>query len=253
MRTLRSARGLSLIEATIILMVLSTLTAVIAPSVVSYTNDAKGVTAKKDVESIGTAIQQLLRDTGFRCLRKNGLVTVDCTVSNRVELLVSAGRDPRAITATDVTVPDLDSVLTQTTFNWLPDSDAPNATQTETMDEHLIQNARTNPYPNVASAGGGPRMKMGWRGAYLSGPISGDPWGVKYQADTIFLTVATDASDLSGNQTQEGLRETAWYRDVLVMSAGANQIVETSFGGTATVGASAGGDDIIYVIKGGTR
>ena len=253
MRTWSSERGLSLVEATIILMVLATLTAAISPSIVAYTNDAKQVTAKKDVESIGSGIIQLLRDTGSRCLRLAG--TTECTTTNRVDLLTSTGTDPRAITVADVGSFDTDTAGSGTTdFNWLPDAQAPPSGQRDTIDDQLIENDNVTPYAGVTLAGGGPRMKLGWRGAYLNGPVNGDPWGTKYQVNTMFLTVASNATDGGGNQTQEGLRETAWYRDVLALSAGVNQIVETSFGGAAsTSGVSAGGDDIIYVIKGGTR
>jgi hypothetical protein len=98
-------------------------------------------------------------------------------------------------------------------------------------------------------------MKLGWRGAYLTGSISGDPWGTKYQASTMFLAVATNAIDavVPLDQTSEGLREAGWNRDVIVLSAGANRVVETSFGGTAAGGTTASGDDVIYVMTGGSR
>ena len=43
MRKWSSERGMSLVEATIILMVLATLTAVISPSIADYNNDARQV------------------------------------------------------------------------------------------------------------------------------------------------------------------------------------------------------------------
>ncbi len=244
---------MSLVEATIILAVFAILTAVIAPSIAAYTNDAKQAAVKKDVETIGAAILQLLRDTGSRCLRLAG--TTDCTMANRVDLLVSAGADPTSVQVADVTFDD-NTAANQGTFNWLPSTNAPQAGQQDTIDDQLIENDNATPYATVSfpSAGGGPRMKLGWRGAYLNGPIGGDPWGTKYQVNTIFLAVANNATDAGGNQAQEGLRETAWSRDTLVLSAGANGDVETSFGGAAaTSGVSAGGDDVIYVMKGGTR
>lgn len=254
-RGLRSGQaGMSLVEATIILAVLSVLTAVLAPALGLYLNDARQVRAKADVEAIGSGILQLLRDTGSRCLRLAG--TTECTTTNRVDLLVSDGNEPAVTTATDVSGFDNDTAANQTTFNWLPDSDAPQATQRDTMDDQLVENDNVTPYTAVAfpTSGGGPRMKLGWRGAYLQGPIAGDPWGNMYQANTIFLTVASNANDAGGNQAQEGVRETAWNHDALVLSAGVNGDVETSFGGaSATVGVSAAGDDVIYVIKGSTR
>jgi type II secretory pathway pseudopilin PulG len=254
MSRVRSERGLSLVEATIILMVLATLTAVIAPSINNYTNDARQGAAQHDVQTIGNAIGSLLRDTGSRCLRLAG--TTDCTVTNRVDLLVSGGTNPRAISVSDATLVDAAAATTVgggLNVNWLPGTNAP--TQTSTMDVQLILNNMATPYTQTAYSTGGPRMKLGWRGAYLTGPISGDPWGVKYQVNTMFLTVATNAIDATPplDQTSEGLREAGWNRDVIVLSSGANQMVDTSFGGTSTGGTTAGVDDVMYVLTGGSR
>lgn len=245
--------GMSLVEATIIVMVLATLTAVIAPSVGDYVEDARNTAAKEDTEAIGTAVLNLLRDTGSRCLRVAG--TTECTVTNRVDLFVSGGNNPDSVTATDITLPDADAATTvDGAMNWLPDANAP--TQTDTIDAQLILNNMGTPYAAASfTGGGGPRMKLGWRGAYLNGPISSDPWGFKYQVNTVFLTVASNAIDgaVTPDNTQEGLREAGWQRDVLVLSPGANGAVQTSFGGTATGGVSSVGDDVVYVIGGGTR
>lgn len=254
MRKTNSERGMSLVEATIILMVLATLTAAISPSIADYTNDARGVKAKEDVEAIGTGILRLLKDTGSRCLRLAG--TTDCTVANRVDLLISGGADPRADNSASVTVPDSEAATTAT-MSWLPTA-AP--AQQDTVDDQLIENDNATPYTAAGfTSGGGPRMKLGWRGAYINGPVGGDPWGNKYQANTVFLTVATDATDTAGapDQTQEGMKQAGWKRNVLVMSAGQNSVVETEFGGSSAgaggVGVSAGGDDVIYVLRGSTR
>jgi type II secretory pathway pseudopilin PulG len=249
---------MSLVEATIILMVLALLTATVAPSVADYVSDARQVKAKEDVEAIGTGILRLLKDTGSRCLRVSG--TTDCTVANRVDLLVSGGADPRNVTSADVTLPDAEGG-TDATVNWLGATNAVSSGKRDTVDNQLVLNAPTGGAYTAASftGGGGPRMKLGWRGAYITGPISGDPWGYKYQADTIFLTVATDATDtaMSPDQAQEGMKQAGWNRNVLVVSPGANGIVETEFGGSAAgaggVGVATGGDDIVYVLRGSTR
>jgi type II secretory pathway pseudopilin PulG len=253
MRKAKAELGMSLVEATIILMVLATLTAVVTPSIADYANDAESVKAKEDVEAIGTGVLRLLKDTGSRCLRLAG--TTDCTKANRVDLLVSAGSDPRADNSATVAL-DADAATTAS-VSWLPTT-AP--AQQDTMDDQLVENDNGTAYTAAGfSGGGGPRMKLGWRGAYVNGPINGDPWGNKYQVNTIFLAVATDATDGAGvpDQTTEGLKQSGWRRNVLALSAGANGIVETEFGGSAAgaggVGVSAGGDDIVYVLRGSTR
>jgi type II secretory pathway pseudopilin PulG len=247
-------RGVSLVEATLIVMVLAVLTATLAPSIGGYVADARQTAAKSDVEAIGSGVLQLLRDTGSRCLRLVG--TTDCTVTNRVDLLITSGPDPVGIDTTlapDVVLPDAEAA-SNGTVNWRPSANVPN--QQDLLEDQLVDNGNATPYPEVGfPGGGGPRMKLGWRGAYVNGPIDADPWDVRYQANTMFLAVATNAFDTSGSpdQLQEGLREAGWNRDVLVLSAGANRIVETPFGGAPAAGVLAGGDDVVYVISGGSR
>ena len=65
MRSWNSERGMSLVEATIILMVLAILTSVLAPSIGDYVNDARQTKAKEDLEALGTSVARLVRDTGL--------------------------------------------------------------------------------------------------------------------------------------------------------------------------------------------
>ena len=60
---------MSLVEATLLLAIMATLASLIAPSIADYTNEARQLAARKDVEAIGSGILQVLRDTGSRCLR----------------------------------------------------------------------------------------------------------------------------------------------------------------------------------------
>ena len=253
MRKWNAEKGMSLVEATIILMVLAILTAVIAPSAGDYVSEARNIKAKEDVESIGTGLMRMLRDTGSRCVRYNG--AVDCTKANRVDLLVSAGNDPNTVTATEYTYADGDEVISSID-NWIPGATAPSGDNRGTIEDHLIENdSAGGAYTDVSfTAGGGPRMNLGWRGAYLNGPTGGDPWGYKYQVNTVFLGVATDATDVGAIvlDTAEGMRGSGWKKDVLVISAGANGSVDTPWA-SAAVGTSAVADDVIYVVKGSTR
>ena len=102
-RTRGSQSGMSLVEATIVLMVLAVLTAIIAPSMGDYIEDARNTKAKEDVEAIGTAILRLVRDTGIPCLTTQSAPTIatGCTKTTRADLLVSSGTAP-TVTATAV-------------------------------------------------------------------------------------------------------------------------------------------------------
>jgi hypothetical protein len=89
-------RGLSLIEVTIMLLVLMLLTGVLAPSIVDFIKDAQWVKVKEDCEAIGLSVARLTRDVG-PCLKFNG--TGPCTKANRVDVLYSDGPD---VTVTDL-------------------------------------------------------------------------------------------------------------------------------------------------------
>ena len=95
-------------------------------------------------------------------------------------------------------------------------------------------------------SGGGYRAGNGWRGPYLGGPIGLDPWSHAYQVNTVFLAVASDAAAGTG----EGQRGGGWTSNVMVVSAGAVRTIRTPFGG-AQVGPV--GDDVVYIVQGGTR
>lgn len=231
---------MSLVETTIILLVLSTLTAVIAPSIGDYANDAKAAKAKEDVEAIGGAIVRAVRDTGYPCLQKVG--TTGCTLTNRVDVLISGGNTPTVTAADYVGTPT--TITGGATVNWR--GAANQSTQFDTMDSQFVTNAAGYNVPDF-TAGGGPRVGLGWRGAYLSGPLTGDPWGYMYQASTAFLAVANDGGTAG---TGEGAAGGGWNADVIVLSGGQNGLVQTPLGSS---GGSASSDDVVFVVKGASR
>lgn len=246
MRRLRSDAGLSLVEATIILMTLAILTAAVAPTAGGYLEGARQARAREDVEAIGGAIDELLRNTGLLCVSKSPASATPCTIVNRVELLVSGS----SITANEATVATSAfaapaSTASAANLNWAGHSNEVGDAWKDLMDNHLVTNSVTYTSPSF-TGGGGPRVGVGWRGPYLSGPIDVDPWGNSYQAGTLFLAVASDAA--AGSTA--GQRQGGWTSDVVVISAGSNGVVQTAFGATAT---SAVGDDVIFVLQGGTH
>src|SRR5512140_527764 len=81
-------RGLSLVEVTIMLLVLMLLTGVLAPSIMDFVNDAKWVKVKEDCEAIGLTVARVTRDVG-PCLKFYG--DQPCTKGNRVDLLHGDG------------------------------------------------------------------------------------------------------------------------------------------------------------------
>ncbi len=81
-------RGMSLVEVTIILLVLMLVTSVLAPSIYDYIVDARTVKVKEDCEAIGMSVMRLVRDVG-PCLKFDA--SQDCSSDNQVQMLYSAG------------------------------------------------------------------------------------------------------------------------------------------------------------------
>jgi type II secretory pathway pseudopilin PulG len=249
---MRNQHGMSLVETTIILMVLALLTGIVAPSARAYLEDARNVQAKSDVESIGSAVQNLLRDTGTLCLSFDGASCAN-TTSGRVELLVSgtsvSANEPTVVSTSTTGLST--SIASAASLNWAGHADEVADARRDLMDPHFVTNPGTG-YPTTSfTAGGGPRVGIGWRGPYLTGPIDVDPWGYSYQANTVFLTVA---SGVANDGTGTGQWRGGWNYDTLVVSAGSNGTIQTAFGGDpATGGMTTAGDDVVYVIQGGTH
>lgn len=249
MRKVNSERGMSLVEATIILMVLSILTSVLAPSIGDYVNDARDTKVKEDLEAIGTGIARMMRDARQACLLLDAS-GASCTLTNRVDLLYSEGSEP-TVTATSYATEN--SAITGGAANWLSDTDE--VPQQDTMENQLVINepsgVTANQYadPTTSYTAGGPRAGIGWRGAYVAAPIGPDPWGYAYQANTAFINVANNNAGTGEGQTSGG-----WRHDAFVISPGRNGILQTAFAVAAGAGGTnLQGDDVVYVIQGTTR
>ena len=246
---LQGQHGMSLVEATIILMVLAILTAVVAPSIGDYVNDAKHTKAKEDVEAIGTTIMRLTRDVG-PCLKL--VAATACTKANRVDILVSNG--PTITTAFEsgnATTAFTNADITSGALNWH------HTANRDTMQNQFVLNAPLYGTPATTTPTGytlsGPQGGLGWRGSYIDDVIGPDPWGNQYVANTAFLSVASDAT--AG--TAEGNASGGWSRDVIVVSMGPNALIETAIAGFTTTNQQyvtrRGGDDLVYTVTGDTR
>jgi type II secretory pathway pseudopilin PulG len=248
--SIRTQAGMSLIEATIILMILFVLTAVLSPSINDYVGDARQTKAKEDVEAIGGAIVRLIRDTGlpFPVLNPQATTANLRLAANRVDLMISDGLIP---TSDDLGISGANGANTFFVANAVDWDDTDGAAdQIANMNPHLAYNTidangLTGRYSLVTfPAAGGPRVGLGWRGAYLTGPIGPDPWGNRYGANTVFLNAAANATGATGTN-----------QDAFVLSAGNDGVVSTDMEGTGALssGTRAEGDDVIFVISGTTR
>jgi hypothetical protein len=249
-----TARGLSLVEVTIMLFVLMRLTGVLAPSIMDFVRDAQWVKVKEDCEAIGVSVARLTRDIG-PCLKFDG--RDPCTKTNRVDVLYSDGPGVTpADMSGDATTDFSGGAATATTLNWHKDD-----SRGDSMEHQFVDNGTGPYYPSPAELNTyttpGPSFGLGWRGAYLSPPIGPDPWGHRYLVNTVFLAVATDAGTATATtlapQTVVVPTRPGWSNDTFCISPGPNGLYETAFGGNATHGVYRRGDDFIYIISGDTR
>jgi type II secretory pathway pseudopilin PulG len=205
-------RGLSLVEATIVLAAAAILTGVAAPSAARVIDRAKVSRAIDDAEAIKAAIDSIFEDlNGYTALVADG---ADKN-SALIELAVSDGDIPSAVSATGDN-------------RWRsPVSATPAAgfVVTDFLERHLVTNT---PFGNAALAyplSGGAT----WRGTYLNSPVDADPWGNRYGVNTRFLN-----------------NPAATENDVIVLSAGPDEEIGTAF---QQDGQYPGDDDIIVMVR----
>ncbi|HXH25966.1 MAG TPA: hypothetical protein VNI78_11990 [Vicinamibacterales bacterium] len=249
------AEGLSLVEATVILAVVATLAAGLAPSINGYLEQARQARARADVATIGEAIQQFITDTGEHQFLRDGSDGADDSDppthgdNNRINLLVSDGDIPPRAAAVS-----LDTLWT------LPVE----GSTVDTLANHLVQNTPAeqspqryrNPTDIIVGTPGGNNIDFArssssgfnaphaWRGPYLRGPVDPDPWGNRYAVNVAFLDPQPTAT-LTG--IGGGFGPADYPRlDVFVLSAGPDEEIDTPF---AQDGAVPGDDDFIYVVS----
>ena len=228
-RRAKAERGMSLVEATIILMVLAILTAVIAPSAGDFVSDARNVKGKEDVEAIAMSIARLQRDYGRKFLETAGGVDISL-------LLSGPGDGDSDGDLTDAELASVPGAKASSDTSWADGTTDIVEANRFLLDAVLVKNTATIFTAVSFNSGGGPRVGLGWRGPYMTGSVDLDPWGSRYQANAIHL---------SNNPASS----TGHTNKAIVLSPGTNGVVETAFAGAGT----GGGDDIIYVISGSTR
>ena len=254
MRNLKRQMGLSLVEVTIILLVLMLLTSVLAPSILDYVKDAERVKVKEDCEAIGTSIARLIRDVGPCLIRTGGSA---CTITDRADVLVSDGIYATDFSSGSATLNAAASKNTTATWDAMV-----GGTTKDTLAAQLVTNGPIYATP-IARIWGNesnplPLFRTGWRGAYLSPPIGPDPWGHQYMVNSEFLSAAGDANSgaclASASLIVEGCLSTGWSYDTFCISAGEDGRISTNFASaTGGFGTFRLGDDFVFIIAGGTR
>jgi type II secretory pathway pseudopilin PulG len=258
----RSERGMTLIESSIILAVIALLTAILSPEIQGYIDRARQARTRQDVQTIGTAIQNFLTDTGelqFLIDGSNGASNQTPPTradAQRVNLLVSDGDIPLLAAANSTSTLWTSIVSVSGTV--------------DTLENHLVENVRNtagvepkdtakryrNPSDIAVGGGannidfaraesGGFNAPFAWRGPYLRGPVDSDPWGNRYAVNTVFLDPTVTGALGAG---LNGAFVAADYPrlDVFVVSAGPDEEIDTP---VAQDGAVPADDDFIYIVS----
>ena len=179
----------------------SALTAVAAPAVDDYIAQARLTKAMSDTKVIAVALVRLTHDVPrYERSAKGRGGTV---------LLVGGGQTPQLGFGGD--------------SQWTLDPLMSGRSKVGMLAEHLVTNGVR--YSTKSTIGGW----GGWRGPYIDGGLSADPWGNRYAANVRWLTMATPF-------------------DTVVLSAGPNGAVETPFGRD---GITPGADDLLAIVSSG--
>ena len=187
---LASDRGVTLAEVTVVLLVVSVLAGVAAPSAKRAIDRAKLARVVTDESAIKTAITNFLSDfTAFTPFTSNGTTTGSVTV----ETIVSDG-DISRDTCSGTSCASWQALVTNNTATGTVDF----------IERQLVTNTPEGGATGYAT--GSP----GWRGAYLNAPIDPDPWGNRYAVNVKFLRTDTT-------------------KDVIVLSAGPDEVIDTAY------------------------
>lgn len=168
----RSVQGVTLVEATIVLLVSAILIGVAAPVTSRSLDSARLTRATEDAKAIRTAVHNLVTDCcagGFDPFTATGLAG-----GATIHLAVSDGDIPYLGEAADLRWDDIVNPAA--------------AVPVDFLERHLVTNT---PGGTGAYVTGSP----GWRGAYIGGPIDPDPWGNRYAVNTLYLK-STTANDV---------------------------------------------------------
>jgi hypothetical protein len=189
---------------------------ILTPSIFNIVNEAKVARARTDCDTIGRAIVQFYKDTGFFPQWARAKDGGQGEAGDRLTLLVGPGSTPTGDPINPGVQGWVVSVAQRTVGS---------------LDDQLLRDA---PGDLLRT----PATEFGWNGPYLSSPIGTDPWNNRYMVNVGFL----DPS--AGLQTTAGVQKMA----VWVLSAGPNGQIETIFG-QPVLQAIKGGDDIVRQIQ----
>lgn len=201
----RASAGFTLVEVIVVLSVILLLSGIAIPLISGYVEDSKRARAEAEIKVLSGAVISFYKDVGVYPARNSS------GTDNRLYALLSGSSQP-------TTNPYGGN---HTFSNW-----GRSTTNGDVLDNHLLHNT-----PQGSAAAAYPTTgSYRWRGPYVSGGVSVDPWGRPYVINII--------SAWNAHATN--------YKRVFVLSAGANGVIDTV--ATATATTDIGGDDIGLIL-----
>jgi type II secretory pathway pseudopilin PulG len=225
-----SSAGLSLVEVTVMLVILLVLAGALIPVMTDSINSARLVRARNDLSQIAAALTNFQRDVGPFVYDGSRLRLPQTATSLRVvDVLISGGTLPEIAESVPLDPASTHRVDPSVGLTGAGVRPWVTISNFDLLDNHLRVDVRNYP---VAIGGPG----TGWNGPYLAREITGDPWGRAYLVNVGFLRGTPLGSDRC--------RDCA----VFVISAGPNGMLETPFQQPIT-NASVFGDDLAVRIQ----
>ena len=259
---IRRSRGWSLIELTIILIVLSILCAILAPVIGRFVRNARIIRCREDVQAIGNCMWMFMEDTALPMFLKDGSPNPAggaggsrpvLAAANRVNLLVGDGLIPvvnpmlasGGIWATPLDLSFVDYFENHITRN-MPGGNAANAYLTPLDLDKGVGGPLGGDWMFARRSSGGFNSEFAWRGPYMTGPIDPDPWGHRYASNVSYLypCVGGDPNVVA----VQGI--SGWTFDCVVFSAGPDGEVDSEY---SVDGLTPGDDDLLYTLSANSR
>ena len=207
---MKNEKGFTLLEIIVVLAVLGALAAMLSPVVFRYIDDANRARAQADTRVLATALQRFYADTGRWPFYENGSGAAAYGAGD-ARYLSSATCAIEGTTDTlDECAPSLAATLPATCVG---------EDNADSFVRHLVTNSGGT--GNYNATAGFPRA---WKGPYTDAIPTADAWGNPYLANI---------GDAAGTEA------------VIVISAGANGIIETAANSPVASNVTPGGDDII--------
>ena len=239
----RQQHGFTLVELTIILMVLVILSAILLPQMGGFNRLARYVRVKEDLGAICSVLKQMLDDVGEGTFYADpGPDHIPRRDHLPIGLLVGDGDIPIGPTDSD-----------DSRFEWTRPVAAQFSIPTDggcldptfvvdRLANHLVHNTPLGDgrhrWRGPLDAMRGFNSLFAWRGPYMDDPVVSDPWGNRYMANVFALYNPPSAGALE-----------RYASGVVCFSAGLDSEVDTAF--NQPFGWATDDDDLAVVLSAG--